>query len=98
MKYKTMLFVKIKEEEEFKKRQNVIKEKHNIQDDNVIVVEKNNMFKFLVKLFLSAVKFIAAAVILILAGIGLTALIYPRPRAELFVILNQVINDILNML
>lgn len=98
MKYKTGLMKKVQEDKEFAQSQQIIKNRHNIEDENVVVVEKNNMFKFLVRLFLRIIKFAAAAAILLLAAIGLTALIYPAPRSDVYEVIDGVISSVMQMI
>lgn len=83
-RYKNALIRKANEERAFEQSQIQLKEKHGISKDNVIVVEKSNIFKFTVKSLAVLIRLIAAIVIVILAVTGLAALIYPSPRHELF--------------
>ena len=64
-------------------------------DEEVIVIEKNNMAKFLIKTFgIICVK--AANILLVtLAIIGLVAIVYPEPRACLIEIFSATVDFIL---
>lgn len=85
-RYKNALIRKANEERAFEQSQTQLKEKHGISRDNVIVVEKANTFKFTVKSLAALIRLIAAIIMVILAVIGLAALIYPGPRQELSII------------
>lgn len=97
MKYKTGLARQIREKEEFLQEQEIIKKKHHIEDEDVVVVEKSNMVKFSIRLFLTIVRFAASAVILLLAAAGLIAIIYPQPREELIAVLTDIFYQIMGM-
>ena len=84
MKLKTGLIREVKENEKFTKKQKDIKLRHNISNENVLVVEKNNFVKFLINSFGRIIRLIATACLLVLAIIGLTALIYPTTRTGLW--------------
>jgi len=75
-----------KENIERQAQQEKLREKHNIKDENTVVVEKSNMAKFSVNTFIRLVKFFAAVIIVCLAVIGLTALVFPDTREALLAI------------
>ncbi len=75
-----------KENIERQAQQEKLREKHNIKDENTVVVEKSNMAKFSVNTFIRLVKFFAAVIIVCLAVIGLTALVFPETREALLAI------------
>lgn len=86
----------IKEQQEFEKQQKELKRKHRIDEKNVIVVEKSNMTKFLIRTIGNVVRISATILILILASIGLTTLLYPQIRNELLIILHQIIEQLVS--
>lgn len=100
MKYKKGFMEQIRIEEEFRREQQQIKKKHdiNIKDENIVVVEKTNTFKFIVKLLLLLIRFIATTLILVLAALGAVAIIYPEPRAELIYIINSIIEQVIDFI
>ncbi len=51
-KFKTSLVSKYKEDKKRQEEQQKLKDKHNIKDNNVVVVEKANMTKFTVKMLI----------------------------------------------
>lgn len=83
------LIEKLKEEEASELQQIKLKEKHGIEDENVVVVEKFSMTKFLIRTMILLVKTIISVVILALAAFGLIALLYDAPREETFTIIQN---------
>jgi len=83
MKRKAMFIEAMEQEQQQIEEQTKLKEKHNIEEENVIVVEKSNMVKFTIRLVIRAIKFIFTLILLFLAMVGMIALIYPIPRADL---------------
>lgn len=79
-KFQNMLQEKVRKDKEFEEQQENLKKKHHIQRKNVVVVEKSNMIKFLLKLLIGLLRFGATAVLLGFAVIGITAMVYPEPR------------------
>ena len=87
----------IERQQNFEKEQKVLHEKYN-EPDNVIIKEKSNTLKFIIKMFRSLLKTIAAAILIILAAIGLIALIYPEPRDNIFNILLYIWSEFTDMI
>ncbi len=81
------------EKEVFENEQLQLHRKHNIKDNNVVVVEKTNMTKFTVKMAIRFIKLIATISLLILAVIGLTTLIYPETREAFTGIFRQTVEQ-----
>ena len=70
----------------------MLHEKHNIEDENVIVVEKSGIYRRIISLC----KTIAAVAVFCLAAAGLLALIYPEPRNEMISILESAISQVID--
>lgn len=70
--------------------QEVLKAKHHIQSENVVVVEKTQLFKWLFILM----KTIFAILVFICTAIGVFTLLYPELRSSFITIINQVIQSI----
>ena len=70
--------------------ENRIRKKYKITDENVVVVEKNNIFKFIVRIVLLTVKTAAWILLILLAAIGIICLIYPETRSALFEVLTGI--------
>lgn len=83
------LIEKIEEEQEEERHQRQLKNKHGIEDENVIVVEKFSMTKFLTKTLISFIKTVAAITLLVLASVGIIALLYDNVRNPLVDILKD---------
>ena len=97
-KYKKGLVKDIEEKKEFQKAQNRLKERHHIDQEEVIVVEKSNMTKFLIQTAGNIIRIIAGITVFAFAVIGMAAMIYPDPRMELIEISKKVIEELLNYL
>ena len=81
-KFKNQLVEQMKQEKKEKEHQESLKERYDIEED-VVVVEKTNTIKFLLKTMIGGARLIIAILVFILALIGLTALIYPDSRSLL---------------
>lgn len=97
-KFKSGLYKTVKEETAFKENQQKLKKKYQINKPDVVVVEKTNMTKFLIRLLIGFIKFAATTAILILAVIGLLTLIYPQIRAEFISVWLQITAQFLSMI
>ncbi len=75
------------------KQNTKLKEKYKI-DENVVVVEKTNTFKFILSTAKGVIKTICTVAILLLACIGLYLLIIPERREVLIRDISDVINQI----
>ena len=89
---------RIKKENAKEKEQIRLKKKHQIDQENVVVVEKSNTYKFTIKTIISFIKLIATVTLLILAVIGLTTLVYPTLRQELLTIFLDVFDQFKNFI
>lgn len=95
-KYKTGLVQEYHEKLEYEKHQDELKKKHNIEDENIVVVEKDDKVKFFILLLISGIKTASAICITILAAIGIISLIYPAIREELIVQLLLIKEQVLS--
>jgi len=91
-KYKESLVKKIRIEQEENQKQKKLQEKYGI-NENVRIVERNNMGKFVVKTIGKCIRITAVIILFFLAAIGLTALIYPEIRQELLQVLGGVLAE-----
>lgn len=89
---------RIKKENAKEKEQIRLKKKHQIDQENVVVVEKSNTYKFTIKTIISFIKLIATVTLLILAVIGLTTLVYPTLRQEFLTIFLDVFDQFKNFI
>ena len=84
----------LEEQEKQERKQQKLRDKHAIEDENVIVVEKNNMIKFSIRSIATLTRLIATGILLCLATIGLMSLVYPETRNQLIVIAKQIMNQL----
>lgn len=96
-KYKESLVKKIRIEQKENQKQKKLQEKYGI-NENVRIVERNNMGKFVVKTIGKCIRIVAVIILFILAAIGLTALIYPEIRQELLQVLGGVLAEGKNLI
>ena len=78
--------------------QKQLREKHGIQDNNTLIVEKNNLLKFCIRCFTKIVKIFVTAGIFLLASVGLMSLIYTGVREELMKVLFAIQKEITTMI
>ena len=93
-KFKKGLVEDIKQEQAFQRQQTNLKEKYNITEQEVVVVEKSNMVKFTAKAVAAVIRTVATICILFLAAVGLLALVYPNIRAQVAVTWNEIFRQI----
>ena len=62
---------------------NQLKKKHHITDENVIIVEKSNTIKFMIRVILLIIKTAAWIALVTLAAVGILCLIFPDTRTAL---------------
>lgn len=96
-KFKTGFAKEAKETLRQEEEQKHLHEKHGIEDQNTVVIEKSNMTKFLIRCVGKIFRIAAAAMVFILAAIGLLALIYPEIRSEVLQVLQSVLGEARNM-
>ena len=75
-----------------------IRQKHNISDEKVVVIEKSNTVKFLFKVFLNGIKTAAWITLIILAAVGMMCLIYPETRTGFFKIISEIFTGTKNLI
>lgn len=92
------LVAEIKEEIQFKENQKNLKEKHHIEDPNVVVIEKNNFIKFFIQTGARILRMTATIVLLFLSVIGLVTLVYPSLRSDLLLIVKDVQKQLIYLL
>lgn len=92
------LVAEIKEEIQFEENQKKLKEKHHIEDPNVVVIEKNNFIKFFIQTGARILRMTATIVLLFLSVIGLVTLVYPSLRSDLLLIVKDVQKQLIYLL
>ena len=99
-KFNKQLVTEVKREKEQEDKQKKLREKYNVQED-VMIIEKNNMMKFIVRTIGRIIKVITQISIFLLAVIGLAALIFPETRQELLkqaIIIWEELKEFINIL
>lgn len=97
-KYKKGLVEDIKREQAFDAKQLSLKEKYNITDKNIVVVEKNRFFKYFFKWLSSIFHTVSNLLLVLLAIIGVLVLIYPSTRSALFAVLRDIWNQLVQFI
>ena len=83
----------VREELKRKEEQKKLHKKHEQIAEDVVIVEKSHVVKFLIKSVAGSIRICAAILLCILAVIGLTALIYPEVRRELLQVLSEILME-----
>lgn len=94
MNLKMSMAKKAKRRKEAEVRQGRLKKEHGLMDQEVVIVEKSHILKFLIRVLADAVRTIAAVIIAGLAFLGIAALVYPGPRRELFLIWLDILRQL----
>ncbi len=97
-KFKTALVTAVKEEQKEQQEQKRLHAQYREENENVRIVEKTNMAKFLIRCIGVLVRTAATIALLVLAAAGFIALVYPQVRSELILVLVQVASEVKNML
>ncbi len=97
-RYRDILYAKLETEREEERRQEILHRRYDIDDEDVVVVEKNHFIKFFITLFIRTVQFVALLCIFCLTAAGILALVYPEPRRELLEILEHTIWEITDLI
>ena len=89
-KFKKGFVAEYKRTKQQKVNENRIKQKHHITDENIVVVEKSNTLKFLIRITVLLLKTAAWILLIILAAVGILCLVYPETRRALFDIVSEI--------
>ena len=91
-KFKKGFVAEYKNKKQQEAQENRIKQKHHITDENVVVVEKSNTLKFIIRILVLFLKTAAWIILIVLAAVGILCLVYPETRWALFDILSGIRN------
>lgn len=97
MKLKNGLVREVKEQIRQEEEQKQLHKKHTEIADDTVIIEKDNMGKFLIRCIARLIRTAAMITICIFAAIGILSVLYPNVRAELLQVLQSVMNDILHL-
>lgn len=84
----------VREEKEYQREQRRLHRMHKEIDPDAVIVEKVNMLKFLLSYFRGIGKALCGTAMILLAAIGLLALLYPAPRGEVVRVLAEITAEI----
>lgn len=87
----------IRKQQEFEKEQKELHRKYMEEPEHVVIKEKNNTIKFLIRTGSLLLKSLVSVLICCLAAIGILTLVYPDIREAFFSILRQIFIDVQNM-
>lgn len=93
-KFKKRLISKSVEVKKENLEQEKLRKKHNVEDENVKVVEKTNYFGVLANIIGVIISKTIIVFILVLAFIGLVCMVYPVPRDAFIVIMKDGFDEI----
>ena len=85
---------RIKEEHAFLDEQELLHKKYDAPE-YVVIKEKDNMVKFMIRLFTGFLKIIFTVIIIALATTGILTLIYLRP--ELMNVLDDIFGEVISL-
>lgn len=90
-KFNSVLLQEIRRQEAAAAKQQELKTQLQISpDQDVVIVEKNNTFKFIARVLIGLIKTAAATLLFTLATIGLFTLLYEDIRNCFFAVLKQI--------
>ena len=95
MEIKKGLIQEYEEQLQEEANQEKLREKYDVPDENVKIVEKKTTLQFLVRTAGVIIRTIFGAALIALAAAGLISMIYPAPREELLKVLLDAWNQIL---
>lgn len=79
-----------KKEKVFEENQQHLKDKYNMTGEAVVIVEKNNLLKYLIKYGVALIRLVVTIAILVLATLGVLTIVYPNSRHELLFVLEDI--------
>ena len=86
-KFKKTLVSAAKADLAQEQEQKRLRKKHHVEEEGLLIVERDNLLKFFVRCLASMVRIGATIFLFLLAAIGLVSLVYPEVRQELFTML-----------
>ena len=75
-----------------------LRKKHHVEEEGLLIVERDNLLKFFVRCLASVIRIGATIFLFLLAAIGLVSLVYPEVREVLFRVLYQIGQELFTML
>lgn len=97
-KFKKTLVSAAKADLAQEQEQKRLRKKHHVEEEGLLIVEKDNLVKFLIRCLASVIRIGATIFLFLLAAIGLVSLVYPEVREVLFRVLYQIGQEFFTML
>ena len=97
-KFKKTLVSAAKADLAQEQEQNRLRKKHHVEEEGLLIVERDNLLKFFVRCLASMVRIGATIFLFLLAAIGLVSLVYPEVREVLLRVLYQIGQELFTML
>ena len=92
--YKDRLGIKIAKQREHEAEQKKLRKKYKITEAGVIQVKKKRILEIVIHTAANAIHLITQIALLMLATVGLMALVYTNPRTELQIIFRETIGQL----
>lgn len=93
-RFKSAFAHKAKKDLAYEKDQQEKRNELNIEDENIIIIEKSNNYKFTINNLKALVQLICIIVIIVLSSVGLLGLIYPAPREAILSIIYEAMHQL----
>lgn len=87
-----------KEQKAFEKEQEILHTKYDEIEEDKVIVETTNSYKFTVNFLKNFMKTLSAGILIILASIGLLTILYPNIRMEFFNVADEILRQIKTMI
>lgn len=97
-KFKKTLVSAAKADLAQEQEQKRLRKKHHVEEEGLLIVERDNLLKFFVRCLASMVWIGATIFLFLLAAIGLVSLVYPEVREVLLRVLYQIGQELFTML
>ena len=97
-KFKKTLVSAAKADLAQEQEQKRLRKKHHVEEEGLLIVERDNLLKFFVRCLASMVRIGATIFLFLLAAIGLVSLVYPEVREVLLRVLYQIGQELFTML
>ena len=97
-KFKKTLVSAAKADLAQEQEQKRLRKKHHVEEEGLLIVERDNLLKFFVRCLASMVRIGATIFLFLLAAIGLVSLVYPEVREVLLLVLYQIGQELFTML
>lgn len=97
-KFKKTLVSAAKADLAQEQEQKRLRKKHHVEEEGLLIVERDNLLKFFVRCLASVIRIGATIFLFLLAAIGLVSLVYPEVREVLLRVLYQIGQELFTML